>query len=95
MSTIAIKDSLLYEPRCFAAWLYHYRVRIRNACSRDDISLSTYKEGVLKMIRHSALLAGRFRFEGDVIHAGTKEQILERCEIAIKNARKIRKRKRK
>ena len=42
------------------------------------------------MIRWSGQLPGRFRFESDVSHAGTKEQILERCETAIKNAGKIR-----
>lgn len=90
MSILAIEDSILFDTRCFAAWLYHFRERITSACYRENISLDTYKEGILKMIRGSGLLPGRFRFESDVIHASTKEQILERCETAIKNAGKIR-----
>lgn len=90
MRTITVEESLLYDSRCFAAWLYHFRERITSACYRENISLDTYKEGILKMIRRSGLLPGRFRFESDVIHASTKEQILERCETAIKNAGKIR-----
>ena len=96
MGILAIEDSILFDTRCFAGWLYHYRERIRNACSNEEISLDTYKLGILKMIRYSKAWADRFRFEGDILHAVSKEQILERGETAIQKASRLRsKRKRK
>lgn len=85
-----LKESLLYNPKCFASWLNAYYDRIKAACENDEISLETFKTGVLKMIRKAASWSGRDRFICDVYNYRTKEQILERCEIAIKNARKLR-----
>ena len=81
--------SLLNNKKCFASWLNHYWERIEAASRNEEISVKTFKEGILKMIEPAASWPGRDAFICDVYGYKTKPQILERCETAIKNARKI------
>jgi hypothetical protein len=85
-----VEKSLLGNRKCFASWLNHYWKRIEAACYNEEISVKTFKEGVLKMIEPAMAWPGRDAFICDVYGYKTKPQILERCETAIKNARKIR-----
>ena len=84
------KESFLWNPRGFAYWLYRHYERIQAACFNDEIPFKVFRNGVLEMIRRADSLPGRDRFICDVYDYKTKEQILERCESAIENARACR-----
>lgn len=85
-----VEESLVGNKKCFAYWLHHFWDRIETASHNEKISVKTFKEGILKMIKPAAAWPGRNGFLCDIYDYKTKEQILERCEIAINNARKIR-----
>jgi hypothetical protein len=85
-----VEESLVGNRNCFAHWLHFFWDRIEAASHNEEISVRTFKEGILTMIKPAASWSGRDRFICDLYDYRTKAQILERCEIAINNARKIR-----
>lgn len=85
-----VEESLLGNRKCFAFWLNYYWERIEAACYNEEISVKTFKDGIMQMIRPAASWPGRDAFICDVYDYKTKPQILERCETAIENARKKR-----
>lgn len=85
----SLRESLIGNTKCFASWLWHFWDRIEAASRNDEISVRTFKEGVLMMIKPAAPWRGKDGFICDVYDYTTKAQILERCQIAILNARKI------
>lgn len=79
--------SFLNNPRGFAFWLYRYYERILNASANDAISSKEFRNGLFDIVERAASLPGRDRFICDIYECNTKAQMLERCEIAIENAR--------
>lgn len=85
-----IRESLLSNAKCFAAWLWRYWEQLETSCQDDRVSVKAFKDYVLDIIRPAAAWPGKDAFICDVYYYETKEQLLERCKTAIKNARKIR-----
>lgn len=88
--THSIKSSFLSNPRGFAFWLYYFYNSIKAASDNDEVDFKQFRNVILDMVNERAEhLPGLDRFTCDAYGYRTKEQLLERCEIAIENARAL------
>lgn len=86
---VAPERSIIFNPWSFSFYLYRNRSRIWIGCEREDVSLETYKKGILQFISKAKPWDAKVRFEQDIKKAKTKQAVLDRCEHALKRAAEI------
>lgn len=93
-AAIPIEQTILFDSRSFASYLYEAKDWLEEACTRSDVSLNAYKDRILELISEAKNWPGRYRFICDINSYRSKVQCFERCFMAIENSKKYRSSKR-